>query len=226
MDAEDEFREMSLGLWKELMDDLFPAGIPTSVQWTDLHSISHILNKLGSRPNSNHMFYPSSGGMDLEGAKPFSEEAGCLALETGKNLFDVAKPSALFFESVGPNVEWTYFRLECEPLEPCGVYEAEEGSEDGEEEGNGDGEEVHSSIQSEEVVLIAPRTYAPRSAWDADEFEGKPLPDTAQLIVRHLGGGPFVIFSKGSLYNLGQPPYRRRCTACGRRGRTAVTSCS
>jgi serine/threonine-protein kinase len=143
------------------------------------------------------MFYPTSGGMDLEGARPFSEERGCLALKTGDHVFEVVRPSALLFESIGTGLDWTYFWLECEPLEPCGVYE------DAEEEID-DGDQDHSPIQSEEVVLVAPGTYAPRAAWDANEFEGEPLPETAQLIVRFLGGGPFVIFSKGSLYNLGR----------------------
>lgn len=130
------------------------------------------------------MFYPTSGGMDLKGAFPFDEEPGCLALKTGKRVVEVVKPSALLFESCGAEVEWAYFRLECQSLPPSGVYEdLQEGAR-------------------EEVVLIAPGIYAARATWDDDQYQGKPLPSTAQLIVRSVGGGPFVIFAKGSLYNL------------------------
>jgi serine/threonine-protein kinase len=148
--------------------------------------MSAVLNKIGSQPNSNHMFYPTSGGMDLDGAYPFENEPGCLALKTDDRVAEVVKPSVLLFECASPELEWAYFRLECEPLQPCGVYEDS------------------TPVKREEVVLVASGTYARREAWDADEFQGKPLPSTAQLINRFIGGGPFVIFSKGSLYNLGR----------------------
>lgn len=192
----DEFRDLSLGLWKRLMVDLFPSGMPTSAQWTNLDAISSVLDTVGSRPNSNHMFFPTGGGMDLKGASSFGEEPGCLALKTSDRSFRVFKPSALLFESVGPELEWSYFWLESKPLKTSGVYEDE-----GEDEDKG-----RSPATNEEVVLVAQGTYAPRSAWDANEYQGEPLPDTAQLIVRSLGGGPLVIFAKGSLYNMGRAP--------------------
>ena len=130
------------------------------------------------------MFYPTGGGNDLRGAFPFDEESGCLALKTGERVAEVVKPSALLFESFGAKPEWAYFRLECQSLSYSGVYE-------GEQEG-----------ANEEVVLVSAGIYAPRSAWDEDDYQGERLPRTAQLIVRSVGGGPFVIFAKGSVYNL------------------------
>lgn len=124
--------------------------------------------------------------MDLEGAFSFDEEPGCLALKIGGPVADVVKPSALLFESCGTEAEWAYFRLECQPLPPSGVYEDLEGS----------------GMTSEEVVLVAPGKYAARAVWDAGEYQGKRLPSTAQLIIRSVGGGPLVIFAKGSIYNL------------------------
>lgn len=181
----DDFRKTSLRKWAGLLEAVFPTGIPSSAQWPDLTSISSVLNKVGAQQNSNHMFYPTGGGMDLEGSSVYEEEDGCLALKTGDRVAEVIKPSALLFESFGPEIEWAYFRLECQPLPLSGVYEdAEEGEN-----------------TREEVVLVAPGTYAPRSAWDDDFFEGEALPKTARLIVRSLRG-PFVIFAKGSAYNL------------------------
>jgi hypothetical protein len=210
----EEFREESLTAWAGLLKDLFPSGAPTSAQWKgDLSSMSAILNQIASPPRTNHLFFPSGGGMDLLEAMPFDEEAGCLALRTGDNSFEVLKPSVLLFEAVGSEPDWAYFRLESEPLKPCGVYDDEEEADN--EEGNeNDGDQTESSRKrrkikelvrkSEEVVLVAPGIYAPRSAWDANEYEAEPLPETAQLVSRFLSGDPFVIFAKGSLYNMGR----------------------
>jgi len=180
----DDFRESSLSTWTALLEELFPTGVPVSAKWEDLTSISSVLNPIGLQEQSNHMFYPTGGGMDLIGASPFDEESGCLALKTGERSIEVVKPSALLFESFGDELEWAYFRLECQPMSYSGVYE-------GQQEG-----------ANEEVVLVSPGTYAPRSAWDDDEYQGERLPSTAQLVVRSVGGGPFVIFAKGSVYNL------------------------
>jgi hypothetical protein len=210
----DKFREESLNAWAGLLKDLFPSGTPTSARWTgDLSSMSAILNQIASPPRTNHLFLPSGCGMDLLEAMPFDEEDGCLALRTGDKSFEVLKPSVLLFEAVGSEPDWAYFRLESEPLEPCGVYDDEEEA-DNEVEDENDGNLTESSRKrrkieelvrkSEEVVLVAPGIYAPRSAWDANEYDGEPLPETTQLVSRYLSGDPFVIFAKGSLYNMGQ----------------------
>jgi hypothetical protein len=193
-----DFRDSSLATWTDLLEGLFPTGIPESAKWTDVATMSSILDDVGSQSNSNHMFYPTGGGNDLRGAFPFDEESGCLALKTGERSAQVVKPSALLFESFGAELEWAYFRLECQPLSYSGVYE-------GEQKG-----------ANEEVVLVYPGIYAPRSAWDEDEYQGEPLPRTAELIDRSVGGGPFVIFAKGSAYNLssGRGSDTYGCAAC------------
>jgi hypothetical protein len=182
----DDFRETSLRTWAGLLEGVFPTGIPSSTKWTNLASMSSVLNRIGSQPNSNHMFFPTGGGMDLEGSSLYEEEDECLALKTGNRVAEVVKPSALLFESFGQDLEWAYFRIECQSLQPSGVYEDVQKGE----------------RASEEVVLVEPGTYAPRSAWDDASYEGKDLPETARLIIRSLGGGALVIFAKGSAYNL------------------------
>lgn len=183
------FRETNLKMWTKLLKEIFPLGIPSSAIWTDLRSMGSVLSKVGSEASSNHMFYPTQGGMDLLEAVPFQEEPGCLALRTGGRDFEVVKPSALMFESFGPDLEWAYFRIECLPMSPSGIYE-----------------DLGVSA-SEELALIAPGTYADRSAWDENEYEGKPLPKSAQLVERFLCGEAFVIFAKGSTYNLADTPF-------------------
>jgi hypothetical protein len=101
----DDFRNLSLNLWTGLIKDIFPTEIPASARWTDLKSMSTVLDLIGKQQNSNHMFYPTGGGMDLEGAFPFEEEPDCLALKTGDRVVEVVKPSALLFESFGSELE-------------------------------------------------------------------------------------------------------------------------
>ena len=180
---EDNFREQCLADWKQSLIEIFSSGIPASAQWTDIQEMGKVLATVGSRQNSNHVFFPTGGGRDLDGAEIYSEEPGCLALKFGERAREVVKPTVLLFESFGDDLQWAYFRLECEPLPQSGAHDTHQGD-------------------SEEVVLVSPgEQYAPRSAWDEDEHEGKRLPPTALLIVRSTGGGPLVIFSKGSTYN-------------------------
>jgi serine/threonine-protein kinase len=106
MSRPEDFRSKNLKVWKELLESIFPLGIPSSATWTDLLSMSSVLNKIASHPDSNHMFYPTQGGMDLLEAFPYEEESGCLALRTGERMVEVVKPAALLFESFGPQLEW------------------------------------------------------------------------------------------------------------------------
>jgi serine/threonine-protein kinase len=187
MNDPNDFRKSNLKLWAQLMKEIFPYGIPASATWTDLDSMGSVLTKIGSRPNSNHMFYPTGGGMDLSGASPFNEEPGCLALRTGgERVVEVVKPSALLFESFGSELEWAYFRIECEPMPLSGIYRKDE----------------LGNLGREELVLVSPGTYADRNAWDENEYDGEPLPESARLVIRFFGGKPFVIFAKGSIYNM------------------------
>ena len=184
--SRDDFREESLALWGAALGSIFPDGIPASAKWTDLASIASVLNKVGTKPDSNHMFFPTGGGLDLDGASVLEEEPDNLALKTGERVREVVRPTVLLFESFGAEIEWAYFRLECESFPRTDVYEGSEG-------------------KNEEVVLLPGGEYAPRSAWDEDEYRGLRLSKSALLLVRETSGGPIVVFSKGSTYNLGKP---------------------
>lgn len=65
MSSPEDFRRENLKVWKEILESIFPLGIPSSAAWTDLRSMSSVLTKIASHPDSNHMFYPTQGGMDL-----------------------------------------------------------------------------------------------------------------------------------------------------------------
>lgn len=173
------YKEKNKQDWKNVINGIFPAGVPENCEWTTLEDIVSVLKAVGSIPNLNHMFYPTGGGLDLTGADKSTEE-NCIELHTG-GLFDVIKPKALLFEKMSDDYEWSYFRIETDLLEPSGVYEKTDGN-------------------YEEVTEIEPNHYIDRSAWDANEYQGNPLPKGSRVISRYFKGS-FVIFKKTSIYN-------------------------
>jgi serine/threonine-protein kinase len=106
--------------WRMVLQDLFPTAIPMRAVWTDLNQIRAVLGVVGRVTNLNHLFFPRSGGLDLEGTTA-SVESGCLELITD-GLANIVKPARLEFESFSHDPQWDYFRLYAHPLEPSGVY--------------------------------------------------------------------------------------------------------
>lgn len=94
--------------------------------------------------------------------------------------------------------EWAYFRIVTDDLPSSGVYE-------------------NLSYNDEELTELSPCNYVERSVWEANEFEGQPLPDSARVITRILKGG-LVIFNKASLYNANASTYDGRHSKYGVEG--------
>lgn len=86
------------------------------------------------------------------------------------------------FESFSDDPQWNYLRLELSPLEPSGVYPG--------------------SVDVEELTDLGSGKYTSLSAWNENEYKGKPLPKNVRRVERWLRGS-FVIFQKTSQYNLG-----------------------
>src|SRR5688500_16943356 len=103
-----EFFQENRNDWINIHERIFPLGIPQKCEWIDLQSIASILDTIGSTDNSNHMFYPTGGGLDIESAK-LSNEKGCIEIFTG--ITDIIKPKRLLFESFDDPI-WNYFRIE------------------------------------------------------------------------------------------------------------------
>lgn len=182
-----EFFEKNKIEWSETISELFPSGVPNSCKWNDIKDIINILNIVGKR-NLNHMFYPNGGGLDLTGASE-SYEPNCIELHTG-GLFDIIKPKELMFEKITGDNEWSYFRIETDNLLPSGIYE-------------------HTDSEYEELTELEPTKYVNRSVWDQNEYQGKPLPESARVISRYFKGA-FVIFRKTSIYNQSSGTYDGR----------------
>lgn len=122
----ENFHERNQEQWFEIQTKLFPTSIPKRVIWEDINDIIKILKVVCTYDDLNHLFFPSSGGLDLEDVR-ISQEEDCIELDF--QLIDILKPKRLLFESFGYDHEWNYFRLESNELEPSGVYEVEKGEE-------------------------------------------------------------------------------------------------
>lgn len=172
--------------WIDIQNKIFPNGIPKHCEWRKLEDIISILNTIGSIKNSNHMFYPSGGGLDVISSN-LSSEPNCIEIYTGHT--EILKPMKMTFESFEDPI-WNYFRIEILNLEPTGIYK-----------------EKYDDY--EELVEIEPRKYINRSHWDIDEYKGQKLPKSARIIMRHFKGS-FVIFAKSSYYNMDTSTYDAR----------------
>lgn len=183
-------RNEMLPEWKNMMDSLFPVSIPKFAQWTELEDMIEVLNQIGKQcSKSNHMFFPSGGGLDLTGAKLSAVEEGCVELHT-KGLTKLVKPQELIFFSIDKDPGWMGFRLDLSTLQPSGVYE-----------------EYSENSITEEVTEVLPGVYEQRAVWDygyyiyPDSDREERLRANARVVTRFLRGS-LVIFSKVSWYNL------------------------
>ncbi len=181
-----EWRIKNLKNWEDLLLSIFNGSVPENCVWEDQIDIVNILKVIGENPQVNHTFFPTGGGLDLEGAAA-SYEKDCIELIFSKKSASIIKPTSIIFQSFGKNYEWAYFRIETQKLEQSGVYE-------------------NLTDQWEELTEIAPGEYADRAYWDEDSYghdangRSLPLPDSARVVSRFFSGA-FVIFAKSSTYN-------------------------
>lgn len=178
--------------------DIFGETVPDHCEWTDINDIINVLNKIGKINNSNHTFFPGSGGLDLDSAE-LSNEPGCIELDLN-GLIEIVKPEKLVYEKIEDNHEWSYFRLETLPFAGSGLYE------------------LPKDFYYEEVVELRPGKFISRSAWDAQEYNGEPLPKSARVVSRLIKGGALVIFKKMSYYNHNSATYDGRHETLGAAG--------
>lgn len=188
---QEEFSERNALEWMDVQRALFPLGVPERAIWTDLDDIVRVLQVVGQRPNLNHLFFPSGGGMDLEGAARSDREADCIELDVGTPA--LLKPKRLLFESFGRDPEWNYFRIETEELAATGVY----------------GDENDDDRAVEEVLDLGIGEYVDRAHWDSGEYRESRIPRRSRLVVRYRRGA-FVVFRKTSTYNRNPATYDAR----------------
>lgn len=178
---DESFGERNMLEWAEAQRRLFPFGAPSRVTWEDPDQIVAVLTAISPRTDLNHMFLPHGGGLDLDGARRSLHEDCCIELSANSSTY-LLRPARLMFESFRQDARWSYFRLEAGPLEPSGVYAADSGA------------------TNEVVTDLGGGRYVEVGHWDADEFEGAPLPQGSRVLRRAFSGS-FVVFQKSSHYN-------------------------
>lgn len=181
------FREESLEAWRTLTEGF--AGPRPIVTWSEVEDIVDVLVDIGEKAPLNHLFFPSGGGLDIEGST-YSHEERCIELDFGGNTCIVRPVSLqLVMPERDPLREWAYFLLQTGELAPSGVYE--NGSEE----------------TFESVLELAPGEYVESFYWDEGYYgvdetgDRRELPEGARRIERCFGGS-FLITAKASGYNL------------------------
>lgn len=190
-----EFRRENLIQWENILNELFPIGRPNYCEWADLTSITSILKTIGAKPNSNHTFMPSGGGLDLTDVID-AGEPDTVSLVFGEASLRIVRPIKLMFFSFGDHVEWAYFRLETGGLAPTRATDAV-------------------TEMWEQLTVLEPGYYADAIAWEQG-FQGYdengdeiPLPESASRAIRFFNGD-FVIFASASAYNANPNTYDAR----------------
>ncbi|WP_153556474.1 hypothetical protein [Roseimaritima sediminicola] len=189
-----EFRQQMLPLWEQMIANIFPVAMPSSASWTCHQDMVAVLNHVGATKDLNHLFFPRGGGLDLTGAS-ISLDSGCIDLNFGRGA-SIAKANRLSCEIFPDNMEFSYFRIDCDDLAPSGVCD-------------------ELAFDHEELVQLDDGTYLDRSLWDrgymSHDPDGNeiPFPGTARIVTRHIKGS-FVIFCKASAYNADSSTYDGR----------------
>lgn len=118
-ESQKKFRKENLKLWEEKLLEIFNNQIPMHSEWNNILQIREIINKIGI-DGLNHMIYPNGGGLDITGCEISSQRDDLIEILTG--IPNVCYPRRLVFDSICGEVEWSYFRLELNELEPSGFY--------------------------------------------------------------------------------------------------------
>lgn len=193
----EEFRNENLPKWENLIKSIFKEEIPERYEWEDNEDIILILNKIASTDTLNHVFFASSGGLDLISASE-SHEEGCIEIHC-TDLISIVKPEKLMFESFSEgDFEWAYFRLVLDDLARTNVY-------------------LDQRYDYEILTELSPANYAERSVWDDGYYKGRPLSEDARVVGRILTGD-LVIFNKASLYKANPSTYDGRHAILGVEG--------
>ncbi|RZK33203.1 MAG: hypothetical protein EOO61_15705, partial [Hymenobacter sp.] len=82
--SSEEFQQYAARSWQQLIDQLFPEGVPTHTEWKNPTEMVRVLNHMCSTPGINVLFLPHSGRLEVYGA--FSgKEPEQIELETSPN---------------------------------------------------------------------------------------------------------------------------------------------
>lgn len=118
-ESQKKFRKVNLKFWEEKLLEIFNNLIPMHCEWDNILQIREVINKIGI-DRHNYMFYPGGGGFNITGCEISSRKDYLMEILAG--IPNICYPRRLVFDSICGEIEWSYFRLELNELEPSGLY--------------------------------------------------------------------------------------------------------
>lgn len=196
MSIEDDRRRWR-ATWSATVEKAIGPLRPSCVTFTGPDAIARALQPFVR--TVNHMYLPSSGGLDLKAVR-VGTEPGTLEFVTSERGLRVASPATMTIEYIAADPAESFIVIDLARLEPTDVYVEDE-----------DGEREYNDIDTvpprrEELLEIAPGDYVARGLLDAgylghdDNGFEIPLPDDWRLISRQFDGR-FMLVTKGSIWN-------------------------
>jgi len=176
------FQKELIDSWEAKLSALFDGEIPADAEWYGANEIAGVFDAMLG--NEGHILLPTGGDEDLRSVR--ASKDGLLEWSGDDDSLDkyarVVKPVRLVFSNPGNQTHEAHFILEVDAM-PAALHDGY---------ANADG--------IEECVELAKGSYAPRSAWDNNEFQGKPLPESARLVIRATKPGRYALFGRGAIY--------------------------
>ena len=171
--AQDNFRLSNSLQWAGA--EALAFGVPfTRMEWTSPAAIVDVVKLLSRRKSLNHCFFPGGGGLDITDAE-LTEGGSAILLRHGEDSATIVKPRRLTLERLGADPQGSYATLELVALEPFGVREKGE--------------------WSEELWRYDEYTYM------AIPSNDDPSPEGVTHVSRYFKPGMLIIAPKGGVYN-------------------------
>lgn len=182
LEVSEDQKEM-IDSWEEKLSALFGGEVPDRAEWHTPDEIAAVFAAMQGK--DAHVFLPGGGGDEILNSRVTDD--GLLEWSGSTSSLDnyatVVSPVRLTFWNPGIQTHEAHFVLEVGSLAagcPRG-YTNDAGVE--------------------ECVELSKGRYAPRSAWDNSEYQGKDLPASARLVIRATKPARYALFGKGSIYN-------------------------
>lgn len=178
-----EDQKRMIDSWEEKLVALFGGEIPGRAEWHSPVAIAAVVAAMQGK--DAHVFLPGGGGDEILNSRITGD--GLLEWSGSTNSLDyyaaVVSPVRLTFWNPGNQTHEANFVLEVGSL-PAGCPTG-----------------YTNDAGVEECVELSKDRYAPRSAWDDSEYQGKDLPASARLVRRATKPARYALFGKGSFYN-------------------------
>jgi len=178
-----EHKKKMVVSWENKLSALFDGKIPDAAEWTTPAEIARVFQYMQG-PDA-HIFLAESGSEEIQSSRVTID--GLLEWSGDDDSLEkyayVVKPQRLTFWNPGSQTHEANFILEVGAM-PAGCPTG-----------------YTNAAGVEECVELSKGSYAPRTAWDNNEYNGRDLPSSARLVSRATRPARYALFGKGSLYN-------------------------